>query len=135
MLVGIAASSLALAVDNPPPAGDSAPQVVAYYFHTNYRCSTCRTIEAYSEEAVTAGFVDELAAGTLAWRVVNIEEPENKHYVEDFQLVTKSVVLVEERSGEVVRFKTLDKVWLLTRDRDAFLDYVRDATREFLGEG
>jgi hypothetical protein len=134
MLAGVAAPSLADAVENPPAAGDPAPQIIAYYFHTNTRCSTCRTIEAYSEEAITAGFAMELAAGTLEWRVVNMEEPENKHFVQDFQLVTKSVVLVEERSGKVLRFETLEKVWLLTRDRDAFLDYIRGATRRFLEE-
>jgi hypothetical protein len=135
MLVGVAASSLAIAADNPAAAGDPAPQVIAYYFHTDYRCSTCRTIEAYSEEAITAGFEKELAAGALEWRVVNMDKPENKHFVQDFQLVTKSLVLVEEVSGKVVRFENLEKVWLLTRDKDAFLDYVRGATREILGEG
>jgi hypothetical protein len=33
-----------------------------------------------------------------------------------------------------LRFETLEKVWLLTRDRDAFLDYIRGATRRFLEE-
>ena len=132
---GVAPSSHAVAAEDPPTPGDAASQIIAYYFLTNVRCATCRTIEAYSEEAITDGFAAQIAAGTLAWRVVNIDEPENKHFVQDFQLVTKSVVLVEERAGEVVRFETLSKVWLLARDRDAFLDYVRGATREFLGEG
>jgi len=35
-------------------------KVVAYYFHTNTRCDTCRKIEAYSHEAIEEGFKTEL---------------------------------------------------------------------------
>ena len=36
--------------------------IVAYYFHGNKRCSTCRKLEAYSRKAIEGGFADELAA-------------------------------------------------------------------------
>ena len=113
--------------------GDNA--FVAYYFHGNKRCSTCRKLEAYSEEAVTDGFATEIEAGELEWRVVNTDENANAHFVTDFELVTKSVVLVEYRDGEVVRFKNLKLVWQLVGDRDGFLRYVREETRDFLAEG
>ena len=115
-------------------ATDSGSAIVAYYFHGNLRCKTCQMIEAYSEEAITQGFADELASGQLAWRVVNIDEAQNKHFVKDFELVTKSLVLVSFRDGEVVRFENLKLVWQLVRDKDGFLKYVRDGTREFIGE-
>lgn len=125
--------------DSPVATGKVAPgvdrRVVAYYFHGNFRCATCRTIEAYSEEAVTEGFVGEIGSGRLAWRVVNIDEPENKHFVQDFQLVSKSLVLVEYRDGKVGRFENLKLVWQLVGDKEAFLDYVRASTREFLHQG
>ena len=110
-----------------------ADGVVAIYFHGNARCATCRKIEAYADEAIAQGFVDELASGRLAWRVVNIDEPGNKHFIEDFQLVTRSVVLVEYREGEVVRWENLDKVWQLVRSKDRFVGYVQGETSEFLG--
>jgi len=50
--------------------------VVAYYFHGNFRCPTCRKIEALSREAVESGFPEDLKAGRLEWRVINVEEPE-----------------------------------------------------------
>lgn len=42
-------------------AASIAPKdgVVAYDFHGNKRCSTCRKLEAYSEEAITGGFAAE----------------------------------------------------------------------------
>ena len=108
--------------------------VVAYYFHGNVRCATCRKIEAYADEAIHSGFSGALDNGTLAWSVVNIDETEGKHFVEDFQLVTRSVVLAEYQDGKVVRFKNLDQVWQLVRDKDGFVEYLQDEANEFLGE-
>ena len=109
-------------------------RVVAFYFHGNVRCATCRKIEAYADEAIHTGFARELEQGSLAWRTVNIDEPEHKHFVEDFQLVTRSVVLAEYRGGEVVRFTNLDKVWQLVRTKHDFIEYVQAETEDFLGD-
>ena len=116
------------------PAADSDGGIVAFYFHGNKRCSTCRKLEAYSAEAIVDGFTSELESGELDWRVVNTDEKENAHFITDFELVTKSVVLVEYRDGEVVRFKNLKLVWQLVGDEDGFVRYVRDETRDFLAE-
>jgi hypothetical protein len=110
-----------------------ADGVVAMYFHGNARCATCRKIETYADEAISQGFVDELESGRLTWRVVNIDESANKHFIKDFQLVTRSVVLVEYRDGKVLRWENLDKVWQLVRSKDKFVSYVDGETREFLG--
>jgi hypothetical protein len=141
-LFTVALAGLALSVpcaagaDSQTPTGGASPsgdaKVIAYYFHGNFRCRTCRTIEAYSEEAITKEFTDELASGRLAWRVVNIDEPENKHFAKDFELVTKSLVLVEYRDGKVIRHQNLQQVWQLVGDEGAFVDYVRTSAREFL---
>jgi len=80
----------------------------------------CR--EAYSQEAISEAFADELAAGTLSWKVLNTDEKANKHFVTDFELVTKAVVLVEYLDGKVVH-------------KEEFIKYVQDSTREFLGQG
>jgi hypothetical protein len=127
---GVSAQELEGGLDSDGPGPTDG--VVAFYFHGNARCATCRKIEAYSDEAVRSAATEALADGALSWRVVNVDEPENRHFIEDFQLVTKSVVLAEYRDGEVVRFKNLDKVWQLVRSKDDFVEYVKSETREFL---
>ena len=138
-LAGIAFSVSCSADDAPRTTTAVAPrtldvEVVAYYFHGNLRCRTCRTIEAYSEEAIRSEFADELASGRLAWHVVNVEEPENKHFVKEFELVTRSLVLADYEDGEVTRWENLKQVWQLVRDKERFLDYVNSSTRKFLQE-
>jgi len=115
-------------------ASAQTPRIVVYYFYGNMRCATCRKLEAYSEEAITKGFPEDLASGALAWRAVNVDEPENKHFTKDFQLTAKSLVLVEYRDGEVARFSNLKEIWQKVGDKEGFLEYVRNSTREFIGK-
>jgi hypothetical protein len=112
-----------------------SPRVVAYYFHTNARCSTCRTIEAYSHEAIEEGFQSELKRGTLELRVVNYEEPENRHFIKDYKLVTKSLILVRYADGKQVEWTNLKLVWELTKNKNAFLNYVRGEVANYLSRG
>ncbi len=125
-------------VRNVGEEGGGAPQhkVIAYYFHGNMRCQTCRKIEAYANEAVRIGFPEELKAGTLEWRVVNIDEPANKHFVEEYELITRSLVIVDFRDGRQTAWKNLERVWDLVGNKTAFLNYVQEETRLFLaGDG
>lgn len=146
-VVIVAAVGLATLLTGTMRAGDAASpattaavpssgsETVVFYFHGNARCTTCKTIEAYADEAVHAAFGEDLDDGTLQWRVVNIDEPANRHFIQDFQLVTRSVVLAEYRDGRVVRSKNLDQVWQLVRDKQRFVDYVQSETKAFLAAG
>jgi hypothetical protein len=128
ILIVAAASSGIRAVS----AESSSHKVVAYYFHTNTRCDTCRKIEAYSREAILEGFKTELQNGTLELRVINYEDPENRHYIKDYKLVSKSLILVKMVDGKQTEWTNLKLVWELVKNRNAFLNYVRGEVRRYL---
>ncbi len=107
-------------------------RVIAYYFHTTYRCASCRAIEAYSREAIESAFAAEIKDGRLVWKTVNIEVKGNEHFVKDYKLYTKSLVLVNEVRGKPTEWKNLEKVWQLLQDKDKFLRYVQDEARVYL---
>jgi hypothetical protein len=109
-------------------------KLIAYYFHGTFRCSTCRTIEQYSHDAIQTYFAKELGNGRLEFRPVNIEEPENKHFIQDYQLVTRSLVLSLMSDGKETKWKNLADVWKLVRDKDKFFQYVKDEVEHFLKE-
>jgi hypothetical protein len=113
-----------------PPTGQH--KVIAYYFHTNTRCSTCIKIEQYSKEAIDNGFPHELKNGTLEMRIVNYEQPENRHFMKEYKLVSKSLVLVNLVNGKQTKWTNLKSVWQLTGRKDAFLNYVRKEVRGYL---
>lgn len=110
----------------------SEEKVVAQYFHGTTRCDTCRAIEALTREALGTGFSEELKTGRLELRAINVDEPANGHFVEDYQLTTRTVVIACFKDGKQGEWKRLDQVWELVGDRDAFIKYVQAETRSLL---
>jgi len=108
--------------------------VKVYYLHGNTRCPTCRTIEAYAQEAVQTGFADELKSGKVNWQVINYESPGNGHYATDYEVVAPNVVLAMFKDGKQVKWKGLPEVWEHVGDKAAFLGFVQGSLREFLGQ-
>lgn len=120
-----------------PPATAAAAQpaehhIVAYYLHGNTRCPSCVKIEQYADAAVREQFAGELASGKLEWLVINYDEPENRHYWDDFQLEVKTVVLADYVAGQRVRYKRLDQVWELLGDQQAFSAYIAQEVKLYL---
>jgi hypothetical protein len=107
-------------------------QVIAYYFHGTRRCKTCRTIEAYTFEALESEFSEALSEGYLVWRPVNIDKPENEHFVQDYNLTTRTVILVGLKDGVPSYWTSLPRVWVLVRDRQEFFSYIQTETQRFL---
>lgn len=117
------------------PAAPSPPRViVATYFHTTVRCDSCYRIETYAASDITQDFAGPMAEGRVVWRVVNVDEPENAHFIKDYQLFTKSLVLSEQVGGKEVRWKNLERVWNLLGDQSGFREYVREEVQAFLRE-
>ena len=106
--------------------------VVAYYFHVTVRCTTCRTIESYSREVIERKFAADMANGRLQYRVVNVQLPENKHFIKDYQLFTKSLVLVRFDKGRQAEYRILNDTWELVGDKAAMQGYVEREVREYL---
>ncbi len=122
------------AVANPAtPAADAGTHLVrVYYFRTNTRCSSCRKIEAFTDGAVKKAFAKEMENGKLAWQVVNVQEPGNEHFIKDFQLAAKSVVVVDVVGDRQVRWKNLNRIWELLDDEPMFARYVEEEVRQYL---
>jgi thiol-disulfide isomerase/thioredoxin len=109
-------------------------KVIAYYFYGTYRCPTCRTIERYSREAIEKYFSTELQNKTLEFKVLNVEEPENRHYIQDYQLFTKSLVIAFYKDDKQVKWQNLADVWTHVDDKDKFYRYVKDEVEKLLKE-
>jgi phage FluMu protein Com len=125
--------SIALFLDSPQShAAVSQEKTIVYYFHGNMRCRTCNKIEAYTKAAITAGFAKELADGSLEIQIVNTDKSENEHFIKDFQLTNRSVVLTRSRGEKLEAWKNLDRIWLLVRKKEVFQSYIEEETRTFI---
>jgi hypothetical protein len=118
-----------LSQEEAAPAGQT---VIVSYFHGNRRCGTCMKLEAYSKETIQTNFKQELADSSVIWRTVNYDEEDNKHYIDDYGMYTKSLILSRVSDGKDVEWKNLDKIWQLVKDKDKFMAYVQAETRDFI---
>jgi hypothetical protein len=109
-------------------------KIIVYYFHGNARCQSCLLIEKYSHAAIEDKFKNELKNGELEWRVINVEEPRNSHYVQDYRLYTKSLILSLVKKGQQKNWKNLEKVWTYLRNEDDFYSYVQNEVASYLTE-
>jgi hypothetical protein len=127
-----AATSMGSGESTTATTADLKDGVQVYYLHGNFRCPTCRTIEAYAKEAVESGFGDELKSGKLRWQVVNYESPGNEHFAKEYQIVAPSVVLAKLENGKQIDWKALPEVWDLYRNKTEFISLVQTNLREFV---
>jgi hypothetical protein len=121
--------SFSFAADKP-----TGGKVIAYYFHGNFRCPTCFKLEQYSKEAIEVNFKGELASGKLVFNVINTDERENEHFVKDYQLYTKSLVISLVKDGKEVKHKNLAKIWDYVGNKNKFYNYVTEEIKNFLKE-
>lgn len=109
----------------PASLPDGPTKIIVYYFHGTLRCQTCLDIEQHARETVFESYFADLMEGTIEWRSVNYEVPENRHYSNDFDLPYPSLVVVREQAGYAAEWKLLGKTWELVSEPAALRDYVR----------
>lgn len=102
-------------------------QFTAICFHAPHRCPTCETIEAFAHDALAS----EIEEGNIAWKTADYTADGNKSIVEKCKVFTSTVVLVDQKDGEVLRWRNLEKVWDHTNDPKAFETFIDESWAEF----
>jgi len=113
---------------------ETPDKVVVYYFHGDFRCPTCTKMQELSEQAIKGAFATQLASGKLEFKEVNTDHAENAHFKKDYELYTKSLVMVAYKDGKQLAWKNCEKIWELVRNPVGFISYVQDEIRSYLGE-
>jgi len=111
-----------------------APDVIQVtYFSSDVRCATCVRIERLTRETVEKNFAREIASGRVVLQTINLDGPGNEHFVQDYQLISKTVIVSDRAMGLEVQWENLQEVWSKQKDETAFEAYVVDAVRRHLG--
>ncbi len=109
-----------------------ADKLIVYCFHTEYRCWSCNQFEKLTKEVIEESYSDQVEKKQIEFKSINIETDENKHYVEDYKLVTKSVVLSLQKGNNQVDWKNMDKIWTLVRDSEKFKSYIKSGISDYM---
>jgi hypothetical protein len=116
----------------PPPLAEGQRKIIVYYFHGKVRCATCIKIENYTREAVETGFKEQVAKNLIEFRVVDVDEPDNRHFVAEYLLYTKTVVLSAMEGTKQLRWKNLEKIWELQPTKEVFIKYIQNEITAFM---
>ena len=115
-----------------PAQNEPTHQILVTYFTTDQRCPTCLKIEKQTREAMESAFSDQLASGEVSFRAVNFDRTEFKHFIDDYELSFKTVVISDRRDGKEEAWAKFDEVWDLVGEPDAFAAYLQDGVRKYL---
>ena len=117
---------------DPTKAEAVSDGLVVYYFHSNVRCPTCRSIESQAQKTVQTHFASQLSDGEVVWKIVNYEQPSAKSLATKFEIQMPVIVLAKMEDREIKNWKRLDKVWALVGDKSAFTEYVQGEIEQML---
>lgn len=112
---------------------NAAPDsIVVYYFHGNRRCRTCMGIQSAITTTIDERFAAETASGALRFQEVNIDQPENSHFVKEFDLGSSSMVVVAKKGEKTIKWENCAQVWPLSHQQAALIDYAEKQIRSYL---
>jgi len=117
------------------PSEATGHKLIAYYFHRTKRCRTCLTIQRYAEEVLKEAFPEAIRTGELEWRLVNVEERANEHFVTDYQLTSSELVFVDTEDGQQTEWRNLKRIWDLVGNEFEFKAYVEAEAMIYLEPG
>ncbi len=103
---------------------EAAKTALVYYFYTSARCYSCNTLERYAREAVAGDFKEPYKGWRVEFRGVNVEEPANRHFMENYKLTSKGVVAQKFEGDKPLAWKELPDVWRLLGNKELFTGYV-----------
>jgi len=110
----------------------SADKLIVYYFHTEYRCWSCNQFETLTKEVLEESYRDPLKKKRVEFRLINVETNENKHFIEDYKLVTKSIILSLQKENMQIEWKNMDKIWMLVKNTEKFKSYIKEGIATYL---
>jgi hypothetical protein len=111
---------------------DDPDKVVVYYFHFTRRCRTCLGIQKTIADTLQDRFAEELAAGTLVFEEINLDEDQHKHFMKEFELGFSSMIVAARKGDSVVKWVNSDKIWEHAHNTPVLASYVEEQILPFL---
>jgi len=109
-------------------------QVIVYYFTRKFHCQSCETVERILLGTVRERYAKPFSEGRLAMCVVNVDDPVNRHYLNEYPIISNSIFLVRKVNGEVLQSKNLEDVWGIAQDPDAITRFLEENLDGYIAE-
>lgn len=100
-----------------------------YYFMSDTRCSNCYKIESWTKEVY-----DELDNKNIEFKIVNINKEENKKFIKDYNIYTKSVIISKIENDKEIKYQNFTKIWNYLNNKEKFKEYLKKEIENFIKE-
>lgn len=114
----------------------SANQIVekleVYYFHRTSRCYSCKTIGRYVRETMEQKYGKQIKGGTIDFRELNVELPENMEIARKYQASGSALYINKIMDGKDNIEQDAD-VWRLLGNEAQFKSHLENKINSYLG--
>jgi len=100
-------------------------RLTVYAAHATQRCFSCTLIEQYARELLDLEFGELQNAGRIDLQAIDYAK--NTPFARQYNIASSTLILVRQEDGQEREFVRLDDVWTHLNNRDAFMNYVRNA--------
>lgn len=109
-------------------------QVIIYFFHRDNRCENCVAMENSAREVIEKKFKDELKSCVVEYKVLNMDNEENKHYVSEYKLFSDALVFTLIKDGKEIKNENLMKAWALLYKKEKFEELISETVNSYIAE-
>ncbi len=118
-------SNLATTADNDAlmsKAAQTAEKIEVVHFHGTQQCWSCKTVGEYALKTIEEKFPMEYQDGSIVYKDINADLPENSYIVTKYQASGSSLFVNAIINGQN-NIEEDTKVWRLVSDETKYLDY------------
>lgn len=109
----------------------SAQKIEVVHFHATAQCISCITVGEFALKTIKERFPDEYANGTIVFKEINGELPENRDMVMKYK-ATGSSLFVNAITDGVDNIKENTTVWLKISNEQDFINYFENELKNLL---
>jgi hypothetical protein len=109
-------------------------QKMVVLFHFKERCSICLNMERYVNEVLNENYPELVAGKKIQFKLITMDQPENKNLVERFELFSATIVLVQFEDKQEKKIKVLTDGWEYYQDENMFKNIFKQELDQFLNE-
>lgn len=109
----------------------AAEKIEVVHFHGIQQCWSCITVGEYALKTITEKFPEEYQNGTIIFKDINAELPENSGIVTKYQARGSSLFINAIINGQD-NIAEDTKVWRLVNDEVKYIDYFGNKLNSYL---
>jgi len=114
-------------------ASQAAEKIEVVHFHATQQCWSCKTVGEYALKTIKDKFPEEYKNGTIVFKDINGELPENRDLVIKYQASGSSLFINAIVNGQD-KIEEDVTVWRLISNESQFVNYFENKLKTLLGK-